>query len=53
MASHPTFNPNHLNEIGAQLGKDPEKPLINRAVQDFTPLENSLSPLLCNVQTIP
>jgi cell division protein FtsI/penicillin-binding protein 2 len=30
MASHPTFNPNYLNEIGSQLSKDPAKPLINR-----------------------
>jgi cell division protein FtsW (lipid II flippase) len=37
MSSHPTFNPNHLNEIGAQLNKDPSKPLINRAVQGLYP----------------
>lgn len=33
MSSHPTFDPNHLNEIGVQLNNDPGKPLINRAVQ--------------------
>jgi cell division protein FtsW (lipid II flippase) len=31
IASHPTFNPNQLNEIGAKLIADPNKPLINRA----------------------
>ncbi len=31
IASHPTFDPNQLNEIGAQLLNDPHKPLINRA----------------------
>jgi cell division protein FtsW (lipid II flippase) len=44
MASHPTFNPNHLNEIGAQLGKDPGKPLINRAVQGLYPVGDLLEP---------
>ena len=44
MASHPTFNPNHLNEIGAQLGQDPQKPLINRAVQGLYPVGDLLEP---------
>ena len=44
MASHPTFNPNHLNEIGARLGKDPQKPLINRAVQGLYPVGDFLAP---------
>jgi cell division protein FtsW (lipid II flippase) len=44
MASSPTFNPNHLNEIGAQLSKDPGKPLINRAVQGLYPTGNMLEP---------
>ena len=38
MASHPTFDPNHLDEIGARLSNDPGKPLINRAVQGLYPL---------------
>lgn len=38
MASHPTFNPNHLSEVGVYLNKDPDKPLINRAVQGLYPL---------------
>jgi cell division protein FtsW (lipid II flippase) len=44
MASHPTFNPNHLNEIGAQLNKDPSKPLINRAVQGLYPTGSMIEP---------
>ena len=37
MASSPTFDPNHLNEIGHRLNKDPDKPLINRATQGLYP----------------
>lgn len=44
MASHPTFNPNHLNDIGAQLNKNPEKPLINRAVQGLYPTGSMIEP---------
>jgi cell division protein FtsI/penicillin-binding protein 2 len=44
MASSPTFDPNHLNEIGDQLNKDPAKPLINRAVQGVYPAGNLLEP---------
>jgi cell division protein FtsW (lipid II flippase) len=44
MSSQPTFNPNHLNEIGAQLNKDPQKPLINRAVQGIYPAGSMLEP---------
>jgi hypothetical protein len=44
MSSHPTFNPNHLNEIGAQLNKDSRKPLINRAVQGFYPAGSLVEP---------
>ncbi len=44
MSSSPTFDPNYLNEIGAQLNKDPGKPLINRAVQGIYPVGNMLEP---------
>jgi cell division protein FtsI/penicillin-binding protein 2 len=44
MSSLPTFNPNHLNEIGQQLNKDPGKPLINRAVQGVYPTGSMLEP---------
>lgn len=37
MASHPTFDPSRLNDIGAGLNKDPDKPLINRAAQGVYP----------------
>lgn len=50
MASHPTFNPNHLDEVGAQLGKDPNKPLINRAVQGLYPVGNFLEPFAAAMQ---
>ena len=44
MSSQPTFNPNHLNEIGPQLNKDPQKPLINRAVQGVYPAGSMIEP---------
>jgi hypothetical protein len=44
MASHPTFNPADLNELGTQLNKDPEKPLINRAAQGLYPLGTLIYP---------
>ena len=44
MSSTPTFNPNHLNEIGTQLNRDPAKPLINRAVQGVYPAGSMLEP---------
>jgi cell division protein FtsW (lipid II flippase) len=44
MASHPTFDPSHLDEIGAQLNKDPDKPLINRAVQGLYPTGTVIRP---------
>jgi membrane peptidoglycan carboxypeptidase len=45
MSSHPTFNPNYLNEIGAQLNKDPGKPLINRAAAGLYPTGSLIAPL--------
>lgn len=46
MSSHPTYDPGNLNEIGAQLNKDPEKPLINRAVQGLYPTGNMIEPFV-------
>jgi len=46
MSSHPTFDPTDLNEIGAQLNKDSEKPLINRAVQGVYPAGSMLEPFV-------
>ena len=44
MASHPTFNPNHLAEIGEKLKVDPNHPLINRAAQGLYPTGTLLDP---------
>src|SRR5215213_9917880 len=46
MASHPTFDPTDLNEIGAQLNKDSEKPLINRATQGLYPTGTMIAPFV-------
>jgi cell division protein FtsW (lipid II flippase) len=58
MASQPTFDPANLNELGTQLNKDPEKPLINRAAQGLYPLGTLLQPFATGItggadQTIP
>ena len=45
MSSHPTFNPTYLNEIGSQLNKDPDKPLINRAAAGLYPTGSLIDPL--------
>src|SRR5215213_8419299 len=44
MSSHPTYDPARLNEIGSQLNKDPEKPLINRATQGLYPTGTLIEP---------
>jgi cell division protein FtsI/penicillin-binding protein 2 len=44
MASHPTFNPADLNDLGMQLNKDPDKPLINRAAQGLYPIGTLIEP---------
>jgi cell division protein FtsW (lipid II flippase) len=44
MASHPSFDPNQLKEIGQQLRDDPAKPLINRAAQGVYPLGSLVDP---------
>lgn len=44
MSSHPTFNPNHLEEIGSELRDDPEHPLINRAAQGLYPTGTVIAP---------
>jgi cell division protein FtsW (lipid II flippase) len=44
MASHPTFNPSMLDETGAELNQDPDKPLINRAMQGLYPLGSAVEP---------
>ncbi len=44
MSSHPTFNPNHLDEIGLNLRTDPKRPLINRVTQGLYPTGTMLTP---------
>ena len=44
MSSHPTYDPSNLNELGTQLNKDPEKPLINRATQGLYPTGTMIEP---------
>ncbi len=44
ISSHPTFNPNHLNEIGQKLTSDPDQPLINRAAQGVYPTGSVIDP---------
>lgn len=58
MASHPTFDPAELNELGMQINKDPQKPLINRAAQGLYPLGTLIQPFAKAItgsenQTIP
>lgn len=44
MASHPTFDPNRLNETAADLLDDPHKPLINRAALGVYPTDSIMEP---------
>ncbi len=46
MASHPTFNPNRLSELGEALLQNPDAPLLNRAAQGLYPYGASLGALL-------
>ena len=44
MSSHPTYDPNNLQEIAADLLTDPTKPLINRAASGLYPTGSVLQP---------
>lgn len=46
MASHPTYDPNQLGEIGEDLAQDASSPLLNRAAQGLYPLGDILLPLV-------
>jgi cell division protein FtsW (lipid II flippase) len=46
MASHPTYDPNKLDEIGASLSKDQNTPLVNRAAQGMYAPGSALTPFL-------
>ena len=43
MASHPTYDPNKLDEIGASLAQDKNSPLVNRAAQGTYPAGSALT----------
>ncbi len=44
LSSHPTFDPADLNELGMEINKDPDKPLINRTAQGLYPLGTVIRP---------
>ncbi|NOH02987.1 MAG: hypothetical protein HND47_14030 [Chloroflexi bacterium] len=46
MASHPTFDPNELDEIGQALVRDENAPLLNRATQGLYPIGTAIQPLV-------
>ena len=46
MASHPTYDPNLIDEIGDSLQTDTDAPLVNRAAQGAYPPGELLDPLL-------
>ncbi len=46
MASHPTYNPNNLDEEGDSLSQDEDSPLLNRVTQGLYPPGDVLTPLL-------
>ena len=50
MASHPTYNPNDLQEIAAELLTDPSKPLINRAASGLYPIGTTIEPFTTMLQ---
>lgn len=45
LASHPTYDPNKLDETGNSLQTDPNSPLVNRAAQGAYPFGSLLDPL--------
>jgi cell division protein FtsW (lipid II flippase) len=46
MASHPTFDPNKLDQEGDELATNKGAPLLNRATQGLYPIGTSLLPLI-------
>ena len=46
MSSHPTFNPNHLAELGPKLNTDPNTPLLNRATLGQYPVGSITQPFI-------
>jgi cell division protein FtsW (lipid II flippase) len=46
MASHPAYDPNQLDTIGATLAQDSRAPLLNRATQGQYPADVAMPPFL-------
>ncbi len=46
MSSHPTYDPNKLDEEGGALAQDPASPLLNRASQGLYPIGTAMLPLI-------
>jgi cell division protein FtsW (lipid II flippase) len=46
MASHPTYDPNQLDEIGSTLSQDLSAPLVNRATQGLYPVGTAMESLI-------
>jgi hypothetical protein len=46
MASHPTYNPNELDTVGASLVNDAGAPLLNRATQGMYSPGDALAPMV-------
>ena len=46
MASHPTYDPNNLDETGNKLSQDQSAPLLNRATQGRYPLGKAVTPFV-------
>jgi cell division protein FtsW (lipid II flippase) len=49
MASHPTFDPNQLDQQGPTLAQDPGAPLVNRAAQGAYPPGTAATPFLTSL----
>ena len=45
-ASHPSYDPNKLDEIGPALAQDKNTPLIDRAAQGMYPIGTAIDPFL-------
>jgi len=46
MASHPSYDPNRLDETGEALLRDKSSPLVNRAAQGLYPIGAAATPLI-------
>ncbi|MBK9208680.1 MAG: hypothetical protein IPL71_10425 [Anaerolineales bacterium] len=46
MASHPTYDPNKLDDEGEALSQNESAPLVNRAAQGLYPIGTTMLPLM-------